>query len=190
MTSAGNAAPGGAGYEDAPMDELEERTQRARESFRDAFGHLKERLGHERERVSARAEDVRSVWSRGDEWIARHYRAAALVCAGLGFALGYRRRRVVAEREPGEVEPEYVLVRREPARSSPLRAAAVKLAGMAASEALQAAGQALAERRQAGDAGAAPEPGDAEDTEAGEPKSIQFSAADPAARSAARAENK
>ncbi len=137
----------GRDYESMSLPELEAREREQREAFREAFGDLQDRLKGDSERVGGAARRAKEVLGKADELLRRHRRVALAASVTAGFAIGYSRRRVVAERPPSEPEEEYVLVRRERRRASPLRAAAAKLAGLAASEALQLAGQFLAERR-------------------------------------------
>ncbi len=146
-------------YEEMPLPELEERERRAREAFRDALGDLQDRITDEGERVSGAAKRAQSIAQSADAFVRRHRLALIAASVGVGALAGYRRKRVVAERAPGERNEEYVLVRRERKRASPVRAGLAKLAALAATEAMHAAGQLMSEAVR-GDAAAAP--GDAE----------------------------
>jgi hypothetical protein len=132
-------------YDTMSLPELEARERQQREAFRDAFDDLQGRLSDGGEKVGGAARRVKEAAGAVDEVLRRHHRVVVATSIGLGFALGYSRRRVVAERSPAERDEEYVLVRRERRRRSPLRAVAAKLAGLAAAEGLQLATQLAAE---------------------------------------------
>jgi ElaB/YqjD/DUF883 family membrane-anchored ribosome-binding protein len=136
-------------YGSMSLPELEAREREQREAFREAFGDLQGRLSDGGERVSTAATKAREILGRADDLVRRHHRVAIAASIGVGFAIGYSRPRVVAERSPSERDEEYVLVRRERRRPSAFRAAAKKLAGIAAAEALQVAAQVMSERRAA-----------------------------------------
>jgi hypothetical protein len=134
-----------ADYDQMSLPELEARERQQREAFRDAFDDLQGRLSDGGAQVGGAARRVKHAAGVADELLRRHHRAVVAASIGVGFAFGYSRRRVVAEKPPSERDEEYVLVRRERGRRSPLRAVAAKLAGLAAAEGLQLATQFAAE---------------------------------------------